>query len=106
MGLEARRGGDGMGLEKPGHVHVLPVQPADVVDLAASVVEPFLPGSPVWGRIDRLQLHPSALPAAPVFRIPQFRSALFLHGPALRRVRELAPRGVKLVPIEAFRVEG
>jgi hypothetical protein len=31
---------------------------------------------------------------------------LFLHGPALRRVRELAPRGVKLVPIEAFRVEG
>jgi len=87
-------------------VHVLPVQPADVVDLAASVFEPFLPGTSVWGRVDRLRLHAHALPAAPVFRIPQLRSALLLHGPALDRVRAMRPSGLQLVPIEAFRVEG
>ena len=87
-------------------VHVLPVQPADVVDEGGSVFEAFLPGSPLWVRVDRLRLHARALPAAPVFRIPQLRSVLFLHGPALDRVRAMRPSGLTLVPIDAFRFDG
>jgi hypothetical protein len=87
-------------------VHVLPVQGAGIVDTAASVFEAFVPGSPIWGRIERLRLHADALPTAPVFRIPQFRSALFLHGPALARVRSARPSGLTLVPLDAFQADG
>jgi hypothetical protein len=87
-------------------VHILPVSPPDLVDVDQSEVEEFVPGSPVWTSIRRLVLHESRLPPAPAFRIPQFRSAIFLHGAALERVLALRPSGVKLTPLDQFQADG
>lgn len=87
-------------------VHILPVSPPDLVDMEASEAEAFLPGSPVWTSVRRLVLREDRLPEAPAFRIPQFRSAILLHGAALDRVIALAPTGVKLTPLDQFQADG
>lgn len=86
-------------------IHVLPVQAATIVNPDRTAAEPFLPGSPIWSSISRLDFHTHCLPEAPVFRIAPYRSALFIHGTALDRLRALNPVGVKLVPLENFQVD-
>jgi hypothetical protein len=87
-------------------VHVLPVLPRAVVDETRSDVDEFLPGSPVWSAIRTLRLNEALLPAIPAFRIAPFRSAVFLQGAAVARVREGRFDGVRLVPLEEFQADG